>query len=45
MHKSSRKFSPIIIDQALVRANAGVKADDGAFGVTEDPAALDGQWS
>ena len=37
--------SPIIIDQALAQANAVVTANGGAFGVTEDPAALDGHWS
>ena len=40
VHKSSQQFSPIIIDQALEQANAVVKADGGAFGVTGDPAAL-----
>ena len=45
VHKSSRQFSLVIIDQALEQANAVVKADGGAFGVTGDPAALDGHWS
>ena len=40
MHKSSQKFSPIIINQALEQANAVVKADGGAFGVSGDSAAL-----
>ena len=40
VHKSSRQFSPIIIDQTLEQANVVVKADGGKFGVTGDPAAL-----
>ena len=40
IHKSSRQFSAIAIDQAHEQANAVIKADGGAIGVTEDPSAL-----
>ena len=40
VHKSSRRFSSISIDQAHEQANAVIKADGGAIGVTEDPSAL-----
>eukprot|EP00745_Piridium_sociabile_P026562 TRINITY_DN4240_c0_g2_i9.p1 TRINITY_DN4240_c0_g2~~TRINITY_DN4240_c0_g2_i9.p1 ORF type:complete len:1084 (-),score=281.98 TRINITY_DN4240_c0_g2_i9:490-3741(-) len=40
VHKSSREFSAMAIDQAHEQANAVIKADGGAIGVTEDPAAL-----
>lgn len=40
VHKSSRDFSAMAIDQAHEQANAVIKADGGAIGVTEDPSAL-----
>ena len=40
VHKSSRDFSAIAIDQAHEQVNAVIKADGGAIGVTEDPSAL-----
>ena len=40
VHKSSRQFSAMAIDQAHEQANAVIKADGGAIGVTEDPSAL-----
>ena len=40
VHKSSREFSAIAINQAHEQANAVVKADGGAIGVTEDASAL-----
>ena len=41
VHKSIRKFSTIIIiDQGFEQANAVVKAYDGVFSVTGDPATL-----
>ena len=40
VHKSSREFSAMAIDQAHEQANAVIKADGGAIGVTEDPSAL-----
>ena len=40
VHKSSRNFSAIAIDQAHEQANAVIKADGGAIGVTKDPSAL-----
>lgn len=40
VHKSSREFSAMAIDQAHEQANAVIKADGGAVGVTEDPSAL-----
>ena len=40
VHKSSRQFSAIAIDQAHEQANAVIKGDGCAFGVTEDPSAL-----
>ena len=40
MHKSRRQFSAMAIDQAHEWANAVIKADGGAIGVTEDPSAL-----
>ena len=40
MHKSSRHFSPILIDQAHKQAKAVIKADGGAIGVTRDCATL-----
>ena len=36
-HKSSRQFSAVAIDQAHEQANAVIKGDGGAIGVTEDP--------
>ncbi|KAJ8375399.1 hypothetical protein SKAU_G00059790 [Synaphobranchus kaupii] len=40
VHKSSREFSAMAIDQAHEQANALIKGDGGAVGVTEDPSAL-----
>ena len=40
VHKSKRDFSAMAIDQAHEQANAVVKGDGGAIGLTEDPAAL-----
>ncbi|KAI9516361.1 hypothetical protein NQZ68_017564 [Dissostichus eleginoides] len=40
VHKLSREFSAMAIDQAHEQANAVVKADGGAIGLTEDPSAL-----
>ena len=40
VHKSSRRFSAMGIDQAHEQVNAVIKADRGAIGVTEDPSAL-----
>ena len=40
VHKSNREFSALVIDQAHEQANAVIKGDDGAIGVTEDPSAL-----
>ena len=40
VHKSSRQFSAVAIDQAHEQANAVIKADGGAIGMTEDPSAL-----
>lgn len=40
VHKSHRAFSALAIDQAHEQANAVVKGDGGAVGVTEDPSAL-----
>jgi len=40
VHKSCREFSALAIDQAHEQANAVIKGDGGAIGVTEDPSAL-----
>ena len=40
VHKSSRQFSAVAIDQAHEQANAVIKGDGGAIGMTEDPSAL-----
>lgn len=40
VHKSVRKFSALAIDQAHEQANAIIKGDGGAIGITEDPSAL-----
>ena len=40
VHKTNREFSGLAIDQAHEQANAVVKGDGGAIGLTEDPAAL-----
>jgi len=40
VHKSSRQFSAMAIDQAHEQTNAVIKADGGVIGVTEDPSAL-----
>lgn len=40
VHKSPREFSAIAIDQAHEQANAVIKGDGGAVGLTEDPSAL-----
>ena len=42
VHKSSRDFSAMAIDQAHEQGNSVIKADGGAIGVTEDPSALRG---
>lgn len=44
VHKSCREFSAIAIDQAHEQANAVIKGDGGAIGVTEDPSALRSCW-
>jgi len=44
VHKSSRQFSGTAIDQAHEQANAVIKGDGAAVGVTEDPAALRNGW-
>ena len=40
VHKTLREFSGMAIDQAHEQANAIVKGDGGAIGITEDPSAL-----
>lgn len=40
VHKTHREFSSIAIDQARGQANAVVKGDGGAIGITEDLSAL-----
>lgn len=40
VHKSSRAFSALAIDQAHEQSNAVIKGDGGAIGITEDPSAL-----
>lgn len=40
IHKSRREFSALALDQAHEQANALIKGDGGAIGVTEDPSAL-----
>ena len=40
VHKSGRDFSAMAINQAHEQANAVIKADGAAIGVTEDPSAL-----
>ena len=40
VHKSGRKFLGMAIDQAHEQANAIIKGDGGAVGITEDPSAL-----
>ena len=40
VHKTSRKFSAMAIDQAHEQNNAVIKGDGGAVGLTEDPSAL-----
>ena len=40
VHKTSREYSAIAIDQAHEQNNAVVKWYGGAIGLTEDPAAL-----
>ena len=40
VHKTHREFSGLAIDQAHEQANAVVKGDGGAIGVTEDLSAL-----
>ena len=40
VHKTDRPFSAIGIDHAHEQANALVKGDGGAIGITEDPSAL-----
>ena len=36
VHKSNREFSALVIDQVHEQANAVIKGDVGAIGVTED---------
>ena len=40
IHKTGRTFSDMAIDQAHEQANAIIKGDGGAIGITEDPSAL-----
>ena len=40
VHKTNRHFSALALDQAHEQANATIKADGGAIGLTEDPSAL-----
>ena len=40
VHKTDRPFSAIGVDHAHEQANALVKGDGGAIGITEDPSAL-----
>ena len=40
VHKSCMEFSALALDQAHEQANALIKGDGGAIGVTEDPSAL-----
>ena len=40
VHKTSRQFSAMALDQAHEQTNAFIKADGGAIGLTEDPSAL-----
>ena len=40
VHKTNRDFSAMALDQAHEQANAIIKADGGAIGLTEDPSAL-----
>ena len=44
VHKTNREFSALAIDQAHEQANAVIKGEGGAVGVTEDPSALR-RWS
>ena len=40
VHKTNRNFSALALDQAQEQANATIKADSGAIGLTEDPSEL-----
>ena len=40
VEKSGREFSALAIDQAREQANAVIKREEGAIGITEDPSAL-----
>lgn len=40
VHKTKHDFSALALDQAHEQANAVIKADDGAIGLTENPSAL-----
>ena len=40
IHKTDRHFSGMAFDQAHQQANAVIKGDGGAIGITEDPSAL-----
>ena len=40
IHKTDRHFSVMAFDQAHQQANAVIKGDGGAIGITEDPSAL-----
>ena len=44
VHKTNREVSALAIDQAHEQANAVIKGEGGAVGVTEDPSALR-RWS
>ena len=40
VHKSGREYSAMSIDLAHEQANAVIKGDGGAIGLTDDPSAL-----
>ena len=40
VHKTNRHFCALALDQAHEQANATIKADGGAIGLTKDPPAL-----
>ena len=44
VHKTNRHFSVLALDQAHEQANATIKAEGGAIGLTEDPSALVDGW-
>lgn len=41
VHKTSRNFSALTLDRAYEQANAIIKADGGAIGLTEDSEEMD----